>query len=625
MNSLTINNGSTFDLSNPSLVDLTINSLFMNAGAHLLGLNSLLVNQIASLSGSIITPGSQTYNGNMLLSGDTLIQTTGSRSQIMINSSVDDLQAGLSNLVLTTVGPYFYYGGHRVVLDLESSGAITLNGAIGSNQPIGSLTVNGITTIGTSISTIGDQTYNNDLTLTNTQSVLNNVSMSTVTGNVNFNGNVTGFKNTVLQFLGGGNYSINGASFNTSTNPASGISLAYNSTAGKYTWDNVDASAVQLLVVGGGGAGGVGGGGGGGVIATTDTLTVGSYSIVVGAGGLAPNDQAYPGGNGGFSQFGTLKAFGGGGGGSAWSADGTQCCWNNNPGNSGGSGGGGSYNGWNNIGGSGTTGQGYAGGQGVVVRNDSNGYQYWQAGGGGGAGASPTYVPNAQNSGNTNYAGSGSIGNGGVGYASSITGTQVYYGGGGGGGKDSGQSAPNVFPGVSLGGNGGGGNGGYYNGSQWVPQTPGVANTGGGGGGTWWCCSDGKFSAGGSGIVILNGALASFSRANLAITTNTGLINFAAGKVFNNIGTLSIFTNRNDQTLSTGIVTNANTTGLTTGGTGKVTISGLSNYAHTITVMGGTLSLINSPSQTLSIDTLILEGGGLALDVANSTNLMLNP
>ena len=619
MNSLTINNGSTFDLRTPSLVDLTINSLFMDSGAHLLGLNSLLVNQLASLGGSIITPGSQTYNGNMLLSGDTLIQTTGATSQITVNSTVDDLQVGLSNLVLTV---------------RNSTGAITLNGAIGSTQAIGSLTVNGLATIGTSINTVGDQTYNNDLTLTNTQSVLNNVSMSTVTGNVNFNGDVTGFKNTVLQFLGGGNYSINGASFNTSTNPASGISLTY-SASGIYTWNNIDTGNVQLLVVGGGGAGGQGGGGAGGVIYNTSYgITTGnSYEVAIGAGGTNPQNSYWQGKNGGDSKFGLITAIGGGGGGAVVDTTGNcpNGCWL--AGAVGGSGGGAPTNSWSQVGGLGTAGQGNQGGGTTLVWTIVNGgnYGYWQAGGGGGAGGSPQSQPTATYSGqtgNNNPWGQPSVvatnatGFGGIGSLINISGSPVYYGGGGGGGVDGGQRGPNLWAPVATGGLGGGGNGSYYTGSSWVVATNGQDNTGGGGGGSYWCC--GQAGAGGSGVVILNGTLASFSRANLSITTNTGLITFASGKVLNNIGTLSLITNRNDQTLTTGIVTNTNTTGLTTGGTGKVTIDGLSNYTHTITVIGGTLSLTNSPSNNLSIDTLILQGGGLALDAANPQNLTVN-
>jgi hypothetical protein len=112
---------------------------------------------------------------------------------------------------------------------------------------------------------------------------------------------------------------------------------------------------------------------------------------------------------------------------------------------------------------------------------------------------------------------------------------------------------------MTLGGSGIGGNGAYYNGS-WVLATSGTANTGSGGGGGMWCCN--AAGSGGSGIVILNGTLDSFSRANLSVTTETGTINFAADKTLINIGALSISTDRSDQTLRTGLVTNINTTSL---------------------------------------------------------------
>jgi hypothetical protein len=290
MNSLTINNGSTFDLSNPSLVDLTINSLFMNNSANLTGLNSLIVNRLATLGGSIVTPGAQTYNGEMKLDGDTLIQTTGANSDLNINASINDLQAGLSGLILTAGSAHIY-----------------LNGAIGSSQAIGSLTLNGVATIGTSINTVSHQTYNNDLTLTNTQSAFNDISMTTVSGNINFNGNVTGYRNTVISFIGNGDYLINGVVYNTDTNPVSGLSLSYDVSSQSYSWNNTDSGSMQLLVVAGGGAGGQGGGGGGGVISTSTSIASGiTYSIIVGAGGKTNSrDSYYVGGNGDNSQFGS--------------------------------------------------------------------------------------------------------------------------------------------------------------------------------------------------------------------------------------------------------------------------------------------------------------------------------
>ena len=615
MNSLTINNGSTFDLSNdlsnPSLIDLTINSLFMNNSSNLTGLNSLIVNRLATLGGRIVTPGAQTYNGEMKLDGDTLIQTTGVSSDLKINASINDLQLGLSNLTFTV-----------------GSAHIFLSGAIGSSQAIRSLTLNGEATIGTSINTVSHQTYNNNLTLTNTQSAFNDISMTTVSGNINFNGNVTGYRNTVISFIGNGDYLINGVVYNTDTNPVSGLSLSYDVSSQSYSWNNTDSGSMQLLVVGGGGAGGQGGGGGGGVISTSTSIASGiTYSIIVGAGGKTNSrDSYYVGGNGDNSQFGSYLAIGGGGGGAYinYNTDPTQCCWLN--GQDGGSGGGGTTNDWK-FGGNGTLGQGNDGGRSTWVYSDPwVGYAYWQAGGGGGAGGSPLFTPSPGNPWNEiPRVTSNSAGYGGPGLASTISGATAYYGAGGGGGVDGGQIGPNTWAPMTLGGSGIGGNGAYYNGSQWVLATSGTANTGGGGGGGMWCCN--AAGSGGSGIVILNGTLDSFSRANLSVTTETGTINFAADKTLINIGALSISTDRSDQTLRTGLVTNINTTSLVKAGSGTLSIAGLSEYTHTIQVTQGTLSLTQSPfnnitsSYDLTIDTLILNGGGLSLDSANPQNL----
>ena len=59
--------------------------------------------------------------------------------------------------------------------------------------------------------------------------------------------------------------------------------------------------AVQALVIGGGGGGGYnsgGGGGAGGVLASTAFLTPGTtYTVVIGAGGVAGTDNSTPGTN----------------------------------------------------------------------------------------------------------------------------------------------------------------------------------------------------------------------------------------------------------------------------------------------------------------------------------------
>ncbi|MFA5795483.1 MAG: DUF2341 domain-containing protein [Candidatus Brocadiia bacterium] len=235
---------------------------------------------------------------------------------------------------------------------------------------------------------------------------------------------------------------------------------------------------VEALVVGGGGAGGGngsgnniggGGGGGGGVVYNPSfPVTVQSYSVTVGAGGIGTTGNPTNGGN---SVFSSLTAIGGGYGG-GWNGSAYYSA------NSGGSGGGGIYS--LNAGASGTTGQGNSGGNGATPIN-------YPGGGGGGAGAVGQTAPN-------NNAG----GNGGIGFLCNITGSPIYYAGGGGGGLGaSGNSG--VF---GVGGNGGGGNG-----SASSVGTNGTPNTGGGGGGAGNNMgspySNAKGGDGGSGIVII--------------------------------------------------------------------------------------------------------------------------
>ena len=238
----------------------------------------------------------------------------------------------------------------------------------------------------------------------------------------------------------------------------------------------------QYLVVAGGGGGGrdnyndqrMGGGGGAGGYRSSVTgessgggasaesplaISVGSYTVTVGAGGAGGGlaDNFTPGVNGSpgsDSVFGSVTSTGGGYGGGHTSSGGS-------PGSSGaGGGGGGSGGGGSNGGGggSGVSGQGYAG---------TGGNTSGTVGGGGGAGGTST-------------------GAGGVGVSSSITGSAVFRAGGGG---------------CSLGGAGGNGGGGA--GSQ-STQNNGTANTGGGGGGR----RGGQAGNGGSGIVIVRYQLA---------------------------------------------------------------------------------------------------------------------
>lgn len=238
----------------------------------------------------------------------------------------------------------------------------------------------------------------------------------------------------------------------------------------------------DYLVVAGGGGGGSnagGGAGGGGLrLATSQSLTISSYAVSIGAGGMyGATNGSTTGTNGTNSSFNGLSASGGGRGG-----------MNGFAGSAGGSGGGGAGSGY--AGGAGNAGsyspvEGYAGGTGVGFAG---------AGGGGAAGA----AANASGSNSASNGGAGANSYNGTTFTSwltaTVTGASGYLAGGGGGGSEGGTKG--------NGGIGGGGNGGQANGNG----TSGTTNTGSGGGGG----SNGAVvlgGAGGSGLVIVRYAV----------------------------------------------------------------------------------------------------------------------
>ena len=241
-------------------------------------------------------------------------------------------------------------------------------------------------------------------------------------------------------------------------------------------------ASVSALLVGGGGGGSCGsrgGGGGGGNVHSVSfsQLTPGTYSVVVGNGGLVGQVTTGAGTVGGTSSFNSQYAYGGGGG-AGQDGSGYSGCGGGGSGGTSGSGGTGSYStSTNGAGGSAGSGGGYAGGYGTC----SQGSGGWIAGGGGaGAGAS---------GGNAVQAGrfqDNIPGNGGNGVASSITGSSVYYGGGGGGMGIYGGGS-NAYGSGGLGGGGSGSNG---------------TNGLGGGGGSG--IADNSTGTGGSGVVIIS-------------------------------------------------------------------------------------------------------------------------
>lgn len=278
-----------------------------------------------------------------------------------------------------------------------------------------------------------------------------------------------------------------------------------------YTDSTVTA---DVLVVGGGGAGGgsygdqdtgKGGGGAGGVVYKQGhSITAGSYTIIVGAGGPGMprgwNSNGGTGASGDNSVAFGVTANGGGGGG---------CSDNQAAPSAGGCGGGGgarnatdsnhngassnqgSYSGWISL--------GNAGG-----RSGGNG-NFGGGGGGGAGGVGGTGQSNQNNS---------LGGNGGAGVnLSSIFGTWFgeggWFAGGGGGGS---YSTASLLA-QSTGGQGGGANGTsakeYTTGAAWnIYKIMGQPNTGGGGGGSaedqgliaWHGAASGS---GGSGIVLV--------------------------------------------------------------------------------------------------------------------------
>jgi hypothetical protein len=250
----------------------------------------------------------------------------------------------------------------------------------------------------------------------------------------------------------------------------------YHAFTASGTFTPTQSITADCLVVAGGGGAVHGGGGAGGLLAFTgQSLTATGYTVTVGAGGAGGNTTNTKGANGSDSQFGALTLVKGGGGGALGIASPSTL----RDGSTGGSGGGGAPVGVTvGIGGSATSGQGFAGG------NSGTGAITYPGGGGGGAGAAGAVGVNATGGG-AGGIGSSTYSSWGVatGIGQNVSGT-YYLAGGGGGGSDSGAGA---------GGLGGGGAGAA------LTATAGTANTGGGAGGS----SNNPGVAGGSGVVIV--------------------------------------------------------------------------------------------------------------------------
>ena len=452
----------TNTLSSISGDDLTIKPYDgQNIRLEVSGNNSIFIKKgdLSYNLSSLIGSGAGTGSGTSIASG-----SDASFSNIDVSGNLNPLNANGSSL-----GSSAKIWGNAYIRDVSISNVDvsgSLNPLITNNSSLG-------------ISTkIWGNAYIRDVSITNLD----------VSGNLNplnANGSSLGsstkiWGNAYIRDISTTNVDVSGniipsTSATTATGGTITTSGAYNihsfTTVGTTQFTVSAPVTIEYLVIAGGGAGGLGGGGGGGgaggVLSGTTTLSAGSYTITVGAGGPSVfNDNQ--GSDGGSSSIGTLIVTTGGGGGGSWNIP---------NGRNGGSGGGQNARNGGTSGGTGITGQGFAGASYTTVNSSC---------GGGGAGASA----------------SGSTG--GIGITSTLTGTTKYYAGGGGGG---GSAYYATEKGVAFGGtyavaNGtyGGGNGGYINGSS-PPYTDAVANTGGGGGGQEG--ATGPSGAGGSGIVVI--------------------------------------------------------------------------------------------------------------------------
>ena len=646
--------GGNLDLVNKAL---SLNTLTMsNSSSSIInssGTSSLNILNTSSLMGSIITEGTQTYDGAITLSGNMTFAS--SNSNITFNSSISgpydlsinsgigitrfigalnninnfsSLGASILDKNISTTGTQSYgatllnasvalttsndditfnstlKGAYGLTANV-GSGKISFIGTVGGGgltDALSSLTISGGAYIASDVYTANDQTYSTDIVINGA------VGLTSLNGNINLAGNVNAIGSALLTFLGDGLYKFNADTY-TATNSNNLITgVSYNSSTRKYSWIAASGST-EVLIVGGGGGGGSdmgGGGGGGGVISSSNVaLTrLNSYDIVVGQGGSgapAGNGQV-AGSNGSNSSFAGLVAVGGGGGASNHDQS-THPAGNGGSGGgasggaqgpNGGAGGGGGYGG--GAAGAGTSGQG---------NNGSFGIWAWYPGGGGGAGGA----------GSTNPA------NGGIGIENAILGDSFFWGGGGGG---SGYS--NIGGNGGLGGGGGGAVGvtsgglGYNNGQAggggctncWanMPGGNGGDNTGGGGGGGSHYNANNNGGDGGSGIV----ALQYLTSNSLRLTANNGRVNLPLNLTLSNLGSITIVdgnTNRdltftslnlvntsldlvNRKLTSASLMMDVNSSIINSNGSARLFVSGNASIAGSITTGGDYFEVPNS-------------------------------
>jgi hypothetical protein len=305
----------------------------------------------------------------------------------------------------------------------------------------------------------------------------------------------------------------------TTNDPNTGEALF--TTPGTYQWTCPSGvTSVCVVAVGGGGGGGGGstttdgngnspggGGGGGGGLGWKNNIPVTpgqTYTVVVGAGGIA-GIRGSKGGDGGVSYFNTngLVAGWGGDGGvyAAYAATGAAS-GGSYAGDGGGNGGAGGYQ-FNNVTAGGGGGAGGYSGTGGRAATNATGSSTAGQGGGGGAG---------YGSGNSSGSGGGGVGPFGQG-SNGAASVSASTGGGGGSGGNNGTPA---------------GGGSYYTAGQ-------GASYGGGGGGASGAGNAGTAAAGGNGFVrIVWGSGRAFPSTNVTQSA-TGTVASTSATVNSNV------------------------------------------------------------------------------------------
>ncbi len=185
------------------------------------------------LNGSTVqTSGGQTYNDIVLLSANTTLTST-TTSNIVLNNTVD--------------------GAYRLIIN--TAGTTIINGVVGGNAPLASLTSNGPGAAdlnGGEVLTTGAQTYN-DAVVLGSDTIL----LSTQLGAVSLNG-VTGAGDNLSIYTAGattfnGNVSV--ASLFTDSPGTTSINTASITTAGNQTYGDpvtIKAAAATLASTGAG-------------------------------------------------------------------------------------------------------------------------------------------------------------------------------------------------------------------------------------------------------------------------------------------------------------------------------------------------------------------------------------